>query len=246
MNPESASLHDTRCDDLESLGYVFLAMLRGGSLPWSEATSLKNGLDIKKSTSLEDLCAGLPTQVLQYMQQVRSMSYEDAPDYDALDKLLQGAEKAGGTASAAAKPAKKPTAKPKKAAAGAAVGRRSGARGAGGGASSNRGAAAVASAAASLSDRENSRPTRSQSGKGKPRVEDDASEVESAAPGKRAAGGTAAGVGDHGGENGSGVSSPKAKKVRCAGCRSNGAAELEGLLHIMFCMYTAVNVHFCL
>lgn len=201
-------------------------MLREGSLPWSEASSLKNGLDIKKSTSLEDLCAGCPTQVLQYMQQVRGMSYEEAPDYDALDKLLQGAEKAGGTAGAVAKPAKKAAAKPKKAAAGALEGGRpTGARGAGAGASSNRGAAAAASAATSSSDRENSRPMRGQSGKGKPRVEDTASvEVESAAPGKRSARGTAAGVGGHGGENGSGVSSPKAKKVRCAGRRINEAA----------------------
>lgn len=87
---------DTRCDDLESLGYVFLAMLREGSLPWSGASSVEDGLAMKNATSLKDLCAGFPEPLLQYMQRVRSMTYEETPDYDALDKMLQAVADAGG------------------------------------------------------------------------------------------------------------------------------------------------------
>lgn len=92
-----------RCDDLESLGYVILSMLKEGPspLPWSGSTSVANGLATKKATSLETLCRGCPAQMLQYMKDVRGMDYEDTPDYDALDALLQAMQKSGGSATAA-------------------------------------------------------------------------------------------------------------------------------------------------
>lgn len=86
-----------RCDDLESLGYVIIAMMRGGSspLPWSGTTSVAEGLKNKRATTLEDVCRGIPGPMLRYMNLVRGMAYEDTPEYDALDSLLQEIETSG-------------------------------------------------------------------------------------------------------------------------------------------------------
>lgn len=112
--PNAAAARDTRvvrdayrrCDDLESLGYVILSVLNAAAsspLPWSGSTSVASGLSTKKSTSLETLCKGFPTTMLQYMKAVRGLAYEDTPDYDALDANLEAMQKAGGKAAAAAK-----------------------------------------------------------------------------------------------------------------------------------------------
>ncbi|CAM9612423.1 unnamed protein product, partial [Laminaria digitata] len=88
-----------RCDDLESLGYVILSMLNTAAsspLPWSGSTSVASGLATKMSTSLETLCKGYPAPMLQYMKAVRALAYEETPDYDALDVMLEAMQKAGG------------------------------------------------------------------------------------------------------------------------------------------------------
>ncbi len=101
-----------RCDDLESLGYVIVSMLKEGStaLPWSGSTSVASGLAAKKSTTLEALCRDCPPGMLRYMKAVRGMAYEDVPKYDELDAMLKsmlsgaGAGGGRGGASAGAKP----------------------------------------------------------------------------------------------------------------------------------------------
>lgn len=66
-------------------------MLKNGSLelPWSGSTSIEHGLDMKRNTSLETLCQGCPAGMLEYMRAVREMRYEETPDYDKLDAMLQ-------------------------------------------------------------------------------------------------------------------------------------------------------------
>jgi len=84
----------SRRDDLESLGYVFLYFLRG-SLPWS-------GLDIqnkrlkyeaigtkKRHTPPEVLCEGYPMEFAQYLNIVRALGFTDQPDYNALRMLFR-------------------------------------------------------------------------------------------------------------------------------------------------------------
>lgn len=80
-----------RCDDLESLGYVIVSMLKKASseLPWSGSTSIQHGLDMKRNTSLERLCEGCPAVMLEYMRAVRAMTYEETPNYDELNAMLQ-------------------------------------------------------------------------------------------------------------------------------------------------------------
>lgn len=79
-----------RCDDLESLGYVIVCMLKEGSseLPWSGSTSIQHGLDMKRNTSLGTLCEGCPVGMLAYMKAARAMTYDETPDYDLLDGML--------------------------------------------------------------------------------------------------------------------------------------------------------------
>ncbi|CAN0536054.1 unnamed protein product [Ectocarpus sp. 12 AP-2014] len=71
-----------RCDDLESLGYVIVSMLKEGdrALPWSGSSSVKDGLAAKKSATLEALCRGCPAGMLEYMKAVRGMEFKEAPD----------------------------------------------------------------------------------------------------------------------------------------------------------------------
>lgn len=95
-----ASLHthlgieQSRRDDLESLGYVLMYFLRG-SLPWQglKAVTKKQKYqrisERKLSTPTETLCKGFPTEFPVYFQYVRSLRFDDKPDYSYLRKLFR-------------------------------------------------------------------------------------------------------------------------------------------------------------
>ena len=76
----------SRRDDMESLGYVWLYLLRG-ALPWqglpAKTTAQKYAkiLDVKMRTPLEVLCAGFPLEFVQYLSEVRRLGFKDEPDY---------------------------------------------------------------------------------------------------------------------------------------------------------------------
>lgn len=76
----------SRRDDMETLGYVLIYFVRG-DLPWQgiEAPTLKERFEklakAKQSTTLEQLCKGLPPEFLAYMKYVRGLKFEQAPDY---------------------------------------------------------------------------------------------------------------------------------------------------------------------
>ncbi|KAL3965705.1 hypothetical protein ACCO45_000013 [Purpureocillium lilacinum] len=81
------------CDDLESLGYVLLYFIRG-SLPWQGRKAAteeeKDDLikDMKTNTSPSRLCEGLPEEFAIYLGYVRSLGFEDRPDYAYLRHLF--------------------------------------------------------------------------------------------------------------------------------------------------------------
>ena len=90
------AFEQSRRDDLESLGYmlVFLAKLY---LPWSELvksnamdslTKLKKVLQLKLTTTPEQLCKGLPEEFTKYVQYCRGLEFEQDPDYDYLRSLF--------------------------------------------------------------------------------------------------------------------------------------------------------------
>ena len=84
----------SRRDDLESIGYMMLYFLRQGKLPWSglKADSLKQRYAkiclVKRATPIETLCYGYPEQFAQYFRIVRTMDFEEKPDYKKLKTLF--------------------------------------------------------------------------------------------------------------------------------------------------------------
>jgi serine/threonine protein kinase len=85
----------SRRDDLESIGYMLIYFLKG-SLPWQGigqkgmTRDEKYNLiyECKKNVSLEQLCAGLPIEFKLYMEHVRSLSFEEKPNYNYLYNLF--------------------------------------------------------------------------------------------------------------------------------------------------------------
>ncbi|ORX47725.1 kinase-like protein [Hesseltinella vesiculosa] len=83
----------SRRDDLEALGHVFMYFLRG-SLPWQGLKAATNKQkyekigEKKQTTSVRDLCADFPEEFGIYLQYVRKLGFEEAPDYDFLRELF--------------------------------------------------------------------------------------------------------------------------------------------------------------
>jgi serine/threonine protein kinase len=83
----------SRRDDLESVGYVMMYLLRG-SLPWQglkvygKEDKYQKILQKKKETPVEELCKSFPSQFGEFVTYVKSLNYTDDPNYDYLKGLL--------------------------------------------------------------------------------------------------------------------------------------------------------------
>ncbi|ETI21919.1 hypothetical protein G647_05989 [Cladophialophora carrionii CBS 160.54] len=88
----------SRRDDLEALGHVFMYFLRGG-LPWQGLKAATNKQkyekigEKKQTTAIKDLCEGFPEEFNKYLSYVRNLGFEDTPDYDFLRDLFTQALK---------------------------------------------------------------------------------------------------------------------------------------------------------
>jgi serine/threonine protein kinase len=86
----------SRRDDLEALGYVWLYLLRG-SLPWmgltgrNEQQKCDRICSVKNKTSFDELCRGHPRELVRYFEEVRSLRFPDEPDYAKLRALIRSA-----------------------------------------------------------------------------------------------------------------------------------------------------------
>ncbi|KAJ9156551.1 CK1/CK1/CK1-G protein kinase [Pleurostoma richardsiae] len=92
----------SRRDDLEALGHVFMYFLRGG-LPWQGLKAATNKQkyekigEKKQTTPIKELCEGFPIQFEKYLTYVRNLGFEDTPDYDYLrDLFTQALKESGG------------------------------------------------------------------------------------------------------------------------------------------------------
>ena len=89
-----AGFEQSRRDDLESIGYVLLYFLRG-SLPWmglkayAKKQKYERILEKKQQTTTEMLCKGFPMEFQSYFEHIKSLKFEDRPDYDYLKRLFR-------------------------------------------------------------------------------------------------------------------------------------------------------------
>jgi casein kinase 1 len=91
----------SRRDDLEALGHVFMYFLRG-SLPWQGLKAATNKQkyekigEKKQTTPIKELCEGFPEEFGIYLNYVRKLGFEETPDYDFLRELFAKVIKSNG------------------------------------------------------------------------------------------------------------------------------------------------------
>ncbi|KAL1674451.1 kinase-like protein [Schizophyllum commune] len=91
----------SRRDDLEALGHVFMYFLRG-SLPWQGLKAATNKQkyekigEKKQTTPIKELCEGFPEEFGIYLNYVRKLGFEETPDYDFLRELFSKVLKSNG------------------------------------------------------------------------------------------------------------------------------------------------------
>ncbi|KAI3382776.1 hypothetical protein SNEBB_000979 [Seison nebaliae] len=87
-------IEQSRRDDMESMGYVFMYFNRG-SLPWQglKATTKKQKYERisekKMATPIEILCKGFPSEFAMYLNYCRGLRFEEPPDYMYLRQLFR-------------------------------------------------------------------------------------------------------------------------------------------------------------
>lgn len=77
----------SRRDDLESLGYSLLYLLKG-SLPWSRTNASKAG-KVKCYITVEQLCKQAPSAFDHFFHHVRRLSFQERPNYRLLESVMQ-------------------------------------------------------------------------------------------------------------------------------------------------------------
>ncbi|CAD6569501.1 MAG: casein kinase I [Cyphobasidiales sp. Tagirdzhanova-0007] len=91
----------SRRDDLEALGHVFMYFLRGG-LPWQGLKAATNKQkyekigEKKQTTPIKELCEAFPEEFSIYLNYVRKLDFEETPDYDFLRELFTRVLKTAG------------------------------------------------------------------------------------------------------------------------------------------------------
>lgn len=87
-------IEQSRRDDLESIGYMLVYLLKG-KLPWqgllgtTKAEKYENIMQSKANTSIEELCTGLPHEFCAYFQYCKSLRFEEKPDYSFLRRIMR-------------------------------------------------------------------------------------------------------------------------------------------------------------
>merc|ERR1712107_319338 len=91
-----AGHEQSRRDDLEAIGHMFLYFLRG-RVPWSGLDAPtrddKNRMikETKEKTPLDELCKGFPKAFETYLRYCRALGYMQRPDYAMLRQQFKDA-----------------------------------------------------------------------------------------------------------------------------------------------------------
>lgn len=86
-------LEQGRRDDMESIGYVLIFLMRG-ALPWQGITAANGSekcakiAERKIGTPTDSLCAGLPCEFAAYMKEVKALKFQDEPEYAKYRKMF--------------------------------------------------------------------------------------------------------------------------------------------------------------
>ena len=84
----------SRRDDLESVGYVLIYLLKG-ILPWqgidakTKEEKYSKILYKKQITSEEELCSDYPDELVSYLKYTKNLKYDEDPKYDYLIELFE-------------------------------------------------------------------------------------------------------------------------------------------------------------
>ena len=87
-------VEQTRRDDMEALGYVFVYLLKG-SLPWMGVAGRDRNqkyqqiLECKKRIKVEELCEGLPNEFAVYLRSVKNLEFAEEPNYAEYRKMFR-------------------------------------------------------------------------------------------------------------------------------------------------------------
>ena len=88
-----AGNEQSRRDDIESIGYMIIFLMKK-KLPWQgiKGNSYKECYHklylMKKYIEMEELCKGLPSEIIDYMNNARSLKFEEEPNYKYLKSLF--------------------------------------------------------------------------------------------------------------------------------------------------------------
>ena len=91
-----SGIHQTRRDDLESLGYMSISLIKG-RLPWQQSSKLPSNIkwdrvfSIKSSLPLNELCANCPKSFMEIIKYARSLEFNQDPDYDYIRRMIHSA-----------------------------------------------------------------------------------------------------------------------------------------------------------
>jgi casein kinase I family protein HRR25 len=77
----------SRRDDLESLVYTIIFSAHG-ALPWTNLNDKEAILKKKSSTTAEELCEDLPAAFCNFINHVRSLGFDEKPNYQHLHSIL--------------------------------------------------------------------------------------------------------------------------------------------------------------
>merc|ERR1712178_475139 len=86
-------VEQSRRDDLEAIGHMFLYFLRG-ALPWSgldaktQEEKYRKIMEKKETTPLSELCKQFHKQFEEYLNYARNLGFTERPDYKMLFELM--------------------------------------------------------------------------------------------------------------------------------------------------------------